>query len=312
MSSTQRSLDISRQNISGYCDLKCALSFKYPETNLTVKNQKDKLVFVLDKSAQSPITFNGEKFFIMNFEIHYNSILTYNGTATSAELIINHRQLSGPSGIVVVIPIITSTTSSRSTDIITDLINISARNVPNANNTSNLNLSNFTLQDIVPKRPFYNYDSMYVKVIAFDYLDAITITNATLNKLKNILSPTTYVSGMPTFPNIYGYKTGELFYNSKGPAKEDISDGIYISCRPTGSSVEDTPITYNTSDTKNGGSSYSNFMSDENAQYFIQNFITILSGCLLFIFVLFCFKIFYGYLTTDKSFKEYLQSSLTT
>jgi hypothetical protein len=36
--STQ-SIDISKKNVSGKCDLKCAYNFNYQESNTTAKNQ---------------------------------------------------------------------------------------------------------------------------------------------------------------------------------------------------------------------------------------------------------------------------------
>ena len=42
--STQ-SIDISKKNVSGKCDLKCAYNFQYPESNTTAKNQDIMIIY---------------------------------------------------------------------------------------------------------------------------------------------------------------------------------------------------------------------------------------------------------------------------
>lgn len=311
MSTTQTNLDIDRRNVSGYCDLKCTFSFKYPETNLTARNQGNYLQFTLDQTNATPVLFNNQKYTPRSFGIYAPSILKFNGNRTSAQLIINHTPQNGGARLAVCIPIITANSMSAATEVVTDLINRAARSVPRNGNSSNLNMSNFTLQPLVPMRPFYNYVSADNTIyIVFDYLDAITLSTATIDKFKQIITPYTdsYLNSQQ-ISNLVGYKTGELIYNSKGPTKGYIGDGIYISCRPTGSSVEDSPVLYDTPSSSSGGYTFFNFdISRYNYTYFIQLFIMIITGSLLFIIIVYLISFFYGYLNSDKSFIEYIFS----
>jgi hypothetical protein len=86
-----------------------------------------------------------------------------------------------------------------------------------------------------------------------------------------------------------------LFYNSKGPISGlQIGNGLYISCQPTGSSEEETPVTYD----KNSSSvDFSNIL---NSPVF-KLLIMIVVGCVLFAVVFYGLSAFYNYLSEDAS-----------
>jgi hypothetical protein len=54
-------MNISRQNISGKCNLKCAYSFKYQESNCSINNVGSYLSIPYDKSSVPPVIFNNTK-----------------------------------------------------------------------------------------------------------------------------------------------------------------------------------------------------------------------------------------------------------
>jgi hypothetical protein len=107
---------------------------------------------------------------------------------------------------------------------------------PTTGNKTVITISNFTLQDIVPRKPFYNYTLLesIIDVIAFDTLYAIPIDSSTLAKLKKIIKP-----DASTIPK------ANIFYNEKGPNSSLANEGIYISCNPTGSSDETVEVAKN-------------------------------------------------------------------
>ena len=291
MTTTGQSLDIDRTNVSGYCNLKCSFSFKYPETNLTVHNKGNSLEFSMDNTSQASVVFNNEKFIPTHFYITSPSIHTFNGNRTAGELVISHGSLD------VCIPITQSTSQSNSTGILTEFIDFSAMKVPNSGESRPLNLSNFTLQPIVPNRPFYTYQNNSNIYIVFDYLDAITLNSATIQKLRQIIP--TDITSSTNFLNNFKYTLGDLSYNSKGPAKNYIGDGIYISCRPTGSSGEDTAVTYDKEKTE----------YDLNVDIFnskiMSTLLFVFVNCVALIIMLYIFNLLYGYITSDQSSKDY-------
>ena len=86
---------------------------------------------------------------------------------------------------------------------------------------------------------------------------------------------------------------GNLFYNSTGPNSVQVNnDGIYISCQPTGSSSEETQVTYNN---KNPVSL--NINSILNNPIFIK-IIQILTGCIVFILIFLILNYGYNFLTS--------------
>ena len=104
-----------------------------------------------------------------------------------------------------------------------------------------ISISDFTLNDFVPKNPFFSYTALlpYQPCVGnADYIvfgvakSACQISTDTLTKLKSIITA-----------NSYTIKTGPLlFYNSKGPGLSG-SDEIYIDCQPTGASEEEVDVT---------------------------------------------------------------------
>ena len=306
------SIDIDRRNItaSGYCDLKCSFSFKYPESNLTIKNNttNNLLNFTLERQTRATVFYKNEKYIVEQFTICSPSLHTFNGEKTAGEIVIGHRQETSGQNLLVCIPLIKSSDTSTASRYITNLIKTCARSTPSAGNTATLNASNFTLQSIVPNKPFYTYAALSFgkpNFIVYSHLNGIPINNETVDTLKRIIQP--YPEDELRY--FASYEKGSLYYNSKGPTKYDIGDGIYISCKPTGSFGEEIPVEVDSSaDGAGYVSSFSSYSVD--TKYYIQLFISILSGCALFIIVLYVSNFLYGYLTTNKPFTAYVYSTL--
>ena len=276
-------INISRQNIQGKCDLKCSYNFKYSESNLTAKNSGVMIQLTGDDSKVPPVVYNNQKYNVNTISIVSPSIHIFNGTTLDAEIYIQHTPISGGKSLVVSVPIKSSSESSDASFFINEIIQNVATNAPAQRETTNLNISGFTLQKIVPNKPFFSYSTSTEDWIVFGILDAIPINSNTLSTLKKIIKP----FPIPT-------PGDELFFNSSGPnAGTGIGDGIYISCKPTGSSEEEMPVEYS----KNATSyDLSHLFDNPETMVFFQ----ILFGCIIFILLFFIISYVYSFITTGS------------
>jgi hypothetical protein len=282
---TTQNINISKQNISGKCDLKCTYNFKYTETNLTAKNFGNLIILTPDSSKIPPVTYNQQKYNVASIILVSPSIHIFNGSTCAAELCIEHTPVQGGSNLFVWIPIISSSNSSTASNLITEVIQGVSSNAPAANETTNLNISGFTLQSIVPNKPFYSYTGSSDKTdnIVFDITNAIGLSSSTITTLQKIIKPLP----LPT-------PGDKLFFNSSGPNTTKIGEGIYISCKPTGSSDEETAVTYN----KNVSTyDFSNITNNSTFKTIIQ----IIIGCLLFIAIFTAVSYGYSYISTGTA-----------
>ena len=231
---SSQNINISSQNISGKCDLKCAYNFTYPESNSTAQNNNVMIMLRPDNSSKSSVTYNTEKYTVSNMFITCPSLHRYNNNQVAAEFFINHVPVKGGQNLNVAIPIISSSESSTASNLITQIIQSVSTNAPRNGETTNLNITGFTLQDIVPSKPFFSYTSTNNENwIVFPMKDAIPLNSNILRTLGQIIRP----FQLPM-------TGGELFFNSNGPNSSNTNSEIYISCNPTGSSVETTEVVY--------------------------------------------------------------------
>jgi carbonic anhydrase len=279
--STQN-INISSKNVSGKCDLKCSYNFKYTECNLTARNNGVSIRLTCDNSKIPPVTYNNNKYVVNNITIYSPSIHIFNGKTTNAEIVVEHSAVNGGSKLSVAVPIVSSSNSTTASNLITEIIQGVSSNAPSNGETTNMNISGFTLQNIVPNKPFYSYTDTTTDWIIFDILNAIPLNSSTLTNINQIIKP----FPIPT--------TGkELFYNSSGPNTTKIGEGIYISCKPTGSSKEETEVTY----TKNATTfDLSNILNDPNTTLAFQ----IIIGCIIFILIFFLMSYIYSFISTGE------------
>tara|TARA_Y100001958_G_scaffold110783_1_gene78239 strand:- start:5301 stop:6212 length:912 start_codon:yes stop_codon:yes gene_type:complete len=267
------------KNTKNICDNKCNYSFLYPMTNLAVTNKTKYIKFKCDKTEMQPVTFNAGKYNVDDFRIYAPSLHTYGNVSTIGELVISHTDNTSGKQLLVCIPIKTGVSAMGNAQILDMLVDKIAKDAPATGDKTNIQMSTFTLNNIVPYKPFYSYKGslLYasslcskqdVDYVVFKPEDAILLSTRTHEKLKKVVSP----SGITTKTNSTG-----LFYNKTGPTK-DLGDGIYIECAPTGYSGE-TNVEVEPSE------------SDLNLGYHIQNilsnyFVTFLIGIVLMAIIL--------------------------
>jgi len=284
MSANSENINISTNNVQGKCDLKCSYNFKYPETNLTAKNNGTLISLTSDTNNTTPVTYNAQKYNVSNILIVKPSIHIFNNSPASAEIIIEHTPVSGGQQFFVGIPITSSTESSDASNFITQIIESVATNAPAANETTNINISGFTLDKIVPVKPFFSYSTPgnQGEWVVFPIINAIPLNNGTLTTLGQIIQP----FPIPTPSN-------GLFFNSNGPnSGGNMGDGIYISCQPTGSSEEEISVSYN----KNTSSAVdtSSMLNNPTTLIIVQ----VIIGCIIFIITFFSLNYAYNYLVS--------------
>lgn len=280
--STQ-SIDISKQNISGKCDLKCAYNFDYPESNVTAKNSGVLINLTYDNSKTPPVTYNTQKYTVTGISITSPSLHLFDGATTDAEIIVEHIPVKGGPLLKVGIPIRSSSESSDASFLLTEIIESTATNSPSQDESTNINISGFTINKLVPNKPYYSYtDNNKDDWIVFGILEAIPLNSNTLSTLQQIIKP---------FPlPMIG---GGLFVNSSGPNSTKVGDGIYISCKPTGSSNEETIVEHS----KNAISyNFSNILDNPVTKPIFQ----IIIGCILFILVFLMFSYAYSFITNGE------------
>jgi len=285
-------VNISSQNIYGNCDLKCSYNYKYHQSNSTATNNGVFISLSYDKGSSSPVVYNTHNYYVSQVTIYSPSLHSFNGNSANAEIVIEHAPEIGGDLLYVCIPIIASTNSSDGSSILTEIIKAVSSNAPAANETTNLNLSNFNLNSFVPSnKPFFSYagtQGLVGQIIVFGITNAIPINQQFLTNLSKIIKP---------YPiTIAG---GSVFFNSKGANSVPLvnnNNGIYISCQPTGSSEEETQVTYSKNPTNYNLSS---ILNDPTILLILQIFI----GCVVFIIVFYVLNYGINYLTNLSSSK---------
>ena len=279
---SNQNINISAKNIEGKCDLKCSYAFKYSESSSTAKNNGIFISLTYDSRSEPPVTYNNEQYRVETIIILSPSMHIFNDKSMPGEIIIEHNPVKGGNKLSVCVPFTSSSESSTASTIITEIINKVATNAPSSGDSTNLNISNFNLQNIVPRKPFFAYSSGSNDFIVFGELDAIPLSSSTISKLQQIIKP--FPVPTPKAP---------LFYNSKGPiAGLQIGDGIYISCQPTGSSEEETAVEYDKNTTS---IDFSNIFDSPAFKLLIM----IIIGCILFIIIFYGLSAFYNFLSED-------------
>ena len=239
-------IDITK-NTDSICDLKCEYSFKYPTTNLQVANRGEYLSFRTDPSREPPVIYNADKYDVSEIRLYGPSLHTYGGKHAACELMIVHTNMNSSGNLIVCVPMkaVPMTTGLTTLD---NVISQISKTATSAGQQTSVNLPSFSLNEIVPRKPYYSYSGTLpytpcngsYNYVVFHMDDAISINVSSILKLGKIITPQAYKPKKVK---------GGLYYNKTGPKKykNTIEDDIYIECKPTGSEGEsivttDTPL----------------------------------------------------------------------
>jgi len=277
-------MNISMQNIYGKCDLKCSYNFKYQESNINVTNNGVMISLKYDNSSVPPVKYNNENYSVSKINIVSPSLHIFDGKKSSGEILVEHTPEKGGNTLIVCIPIIQSGDLTTSSNLITQVINETLTKAPRNGESANLIIQNFTLQNIIPQKPFFNYNYGKNDYIVFGINYGIGVKEITINNLKKIIKQ---------FP--LPLPGNNLFYNSKGPnAISEVGDGIYISCQPTDVKQEKMNIILDTNNTN-----YDLDTLFKNEKFQIA--LLVIISCFLFVVLFYLINYAYTYFTNNPT-----------
>jgi len=280
-------INISPQNIDGNCDLKCSYSFNYSKTNLTIKNNDIMLTLTPDVATSTEVIFNDNKYNVSQINIYTPSLHLFNGRKVAGEIQVEHIPQSGGENLYICIPLVNGGDETEASKLISKLVMHSSQRAPAKNETTNLNTNDFTLKSIIPLKPFYNYtgvSNLPGQFIVYGMNNGIPINQKLLGILSKIIKP--YNLEMTG---------GKLFYNPKGPRSGYVGgDGIYISCKPTGSSTETTTVESEKTNTSNYN------LGDIFKSDTFKMIVQIIMASLIFIVLIYGLNMGFTYLMTGE------------
>tara|TARA_B110001450_G_scaffold165717_1_gene154481 strand:+ start:1173 stop:2141 length:969 start_codon:yes stop_codon:yes gene_type:complete len=241
MITTPANISINNNNYKE-CSSLCDYKYDYFTSDLTYVNKKDYLDYRFIDNNRSTIKYNGNRYEVINFTIHRESLHKYNGSSVAGEIIIHHTQIDGSKKLLVCLPIqLSSSTSDASIkNSIVSLNRVLEIPAYSGLTTKTLNVTTFTLNDLVPsKKKFYIYDGNlpYKKnnrenydIIVFSKDNSVYADASLWNgKIKKIINK----------HNIESVTNNNIFVNNGGSSRINTGgNDIYIECNPTGSDGE--------------------------------------------------------------------------
>ena len=201
-------MDISSQNVSGECKLKCDFSFNYSSVSNPTATNFGTYIQVTYNDNPS-VTYNNVQYRVSTINIYAPSLHYYNGVAVSGEICVTHTPLYGGNTLLVYIPISTSGVIVNASSILQNIVSAVSTMAPSAGQNTNKGTGTFTLNDVVPRKTYYTYNIGSRDVIVYGSSDAIGISGDAYSKLSKIILPVT------SNPAVV---SAQLFMNSAGPS----------------------------------------------------------------------------------------------
>jgi len=290
-------IDISGTRSLGKCVDKCDFTFKYNISSVNVTNRGDYLSFKYDdvSNSDAQVTFNSKKYKVTDLRIYSPSLHTYNGNQMPAEILIIHTPVDGGNQLFVSVPVMNSNSVNAGSSMINAVLINSLANAPADGDETRIdNIKNFSLNSIVPKKPYYYYSgvnflrqpcSAQVDIVCYlPYTANIGINTALVDKLSFAIKP----SNISPKPYTEG-DTPRLYFNEEGAKTSDSNgDDIVISCQPYEDTADPNETTDYVVDTDSLPLNPSEIFNSSWFQVIAGSFIFFLIICLLnFIFGIF-------------------------
>ncbi len=285
------SINISKNNVAGDCNTKCAYSFDYKDCGLTASNDGSQITYGIDPvPSVPPVLYNNNQYVPVKIVIVYPSTHKYDGYTVDAEIKIVHNPVNGGTPLEVWIPIVNSTDTSSASILVRQMITDVAAKAPNSRNkvAHVSGVENFSLNTIVPRKPFYSYSKSGQDNIVFGLSSAIPLSGSILNEKLKIIRRTQTQSNDTTT---------KVYYNGSGPKSTLADQGIYIDCQPTGSSGEVELV-----QTKNPPIYDLDTITNDPTVFMI---LQLLMSCLIFIVIYFLISYGFAFMTgSDSTFRK--------
>jgi len=180
------------------CKEECSYKFSYNKnSSAMVINQNTYLDIKVD--GNNNIGFNDYKVTLNDVRLYQPSLHLFDGQQVPAELIISHSGYGHT--ILVCIPIIAGNGRGKSNSFFEQLIpNITPNTDKTTPNKQSINVSKWSLNDVIPSSTFYFYVGKYpyppcngkVNVIVFGKNNAARISSKDLKLLQALISPVNY------------------------------------------------------------------------------------------------------------------------
>lgn len=225
-------IDINNKNIAGKCDLKCNYSFHYNTSACVATNKGVYISLSYDNTSTPPVIYNDSGYNVKEVRLYSPSIHSYNGQRVDGELVIIHNSITGLNPLLVCIPIKANDVDTLDSSILSKIIKTVSNNAPNEDETTNINIQNYNLDNFVPHKSFFSYtanlmyqpcDSEINYIVFAPSQKYINISSNTLDILQTITSRHNYaITKNPP----------KLYLNEKGPRSYTTSSDIYIDCQP--------------------------------------------------------------------------------
>lgn len=180
-------------NVSGKCSLKCNYSFNYSLMNLTGQNKKSYLLFKPNNIENyDQVIYNNNKYNVTEIRIYNKSLHKFGGQQIFSELQVIHKTLMNEKTLNVHIPV--KIANGDNITILDQLISFVSDYSPACNgNGCQINLSTFTLNDLVPRKEYLVYSlSDNEEVIVFQQSDGIYISEDGSDILKSLIEEHIY------------------------------------------------------------------------------------------------------------------------
>jgi len=232
-------IDITN-NYDSTCELKCEYSFNYPLTTLNLTNKGSYIYMTPENTNTPPVIYNSNNYNVKEIRLYRNSLHTYSGKKTDAEIVIVHNNNIGSGNLLVCVPIIIGSSNAETSSFFDSLMSQMSSTANSVGKQTRLTNSNFSLDKIVPKKSFFSYNGTLpyspcngtYDYIVFNKNNAISMSDKAFKLFSTMISKNSYTTQQN--------KNG-LFFNKSGPILKKTgnnSDEIYIECLPTGSSGE--------------------------------------------------------------------------
>jgi len=241
------------------CSNKCAYSFSYPTSKLTLTNSSTHLDLDYDNGSSAPVLFNNEKYEVYKIHILNTPLHYYDGTGGFGEVLIYHISNDGGKPLIVSIPIVNNDNLSTATSGLKKILALANTNSQEVGDSFTLNTDTFSLNDFVPATgvPFYTYNGVNLvsssffgseetHYITYSNEHGIGIDDNSKDILNKLIDSSLFdIGANPTTssPDDEEIKSN-IFYNETGAQSYIDEDEIYIDCKPTGSEGSETTFKY--------------------------------------------------------------------
>ena len=189
-------MNIKQSNKNGSCKMKCNLEVDYHTSKCVASNKGTYLSLSYDIIAVPPVKFNDVSVDVHEVRIYAPSLHRYHSSKEKGEMVILHK--GNDMNLAICIPI---KIDEDNESLLNEIVEKCASFLPNEDETSELNLSDYTLARFVPMNsPFVHYTGkipfdcnvQYNVAVFGNRKQYISITSDNLKTLQTLIDSQDY------------------------------------------------------------------------------------------------------------------------